>query len=265
MVGETRAWLGGFGELAKRKIYTWEKHEAITVYTYIWNKYNVIYGANVYNVTENGLNLFGLRIQPTLNTENVYYTPTSVSSTLNSTLHAFDVLDENHGTLKSMWEEIFSNKNTNGYKIYGTIQWTTDGPEDIVEESGYRFNVIYSTSSYWYITETSLKSTGIYNMREFTFNGNAIPYPYYGDYYVLGTMKEYGRTVSKGSLIGSVSSDTSSTYPENGISGGFYYEKDRTDTSYSKGSFIETVESTDPTAYPTDGHLNGYWYIKQTS
>lgn len=66
---------------------------------------------------------------------------------------------------------------------------------------------------------------------------------------------------SKGSYVGSVSSSSSSVYPNNGVSGSYWYVSQG--SSSSKGTYIGTVESDNPNAYPTNGVQGGYWYVKQ--
>ena len=157
--------------------------------------------------------------------------------------------------------QLLSNRSTSGYKVYGSRQW--DGAASLKTDSEYTYNHVYAASSYTTVSTESLASTGMVNFYEFTFNGNSISSTYNG-YIILGTMKAYMRNGSKGSLSGTVSSDDSSAYPDNGISNDKWYEKATTDESYSKGDYIETVEAFDPTEYPNDGYYNGYWYVKQS-
>ena len=71
-------------------------------------------------------------------------------------------------------------------------------------------------------------------------------------------------TYSKGSANGSVTSTDQSAYPQDGRSGSYWYTANGYDSSYSQGTFIDEVSSTDPSAYPDNGrHTDGYWYVKQ--
>ena len=63
---------------------------------------------------------------------------------------------------------------------------------------------------------------------------------------------------AKGTYIKAVTADTESAYPKNGVSGGYWYEYDKSETV--AGDYIETVYSFDPGAYPEDGEKDGYWY-----
>ena len=65
---------------------------------------------------------------------------------------------------------------------------------------------------------------------------------------------------SKGSLIGTVSSENSSQFPQNGISGSYYYVYKNSNTT--RGSYIDTVESDNENAYPNNGISGNYWYMK---
>lgn len=70
---------------------------------------------------------------------------------------------------------------------------------------------------------------------------------------------------TRGNYIDEVSSTSSGSYPQNGVSGNYWYVYDRQDISYSQGSYIGDVESDNPSAYPTNGrHTDGYWYVKQS-
>ena len=262
LVGTSRAWLGGFGELTAREVYTWGKYNEITSDTDNWKVYNVKSTANVYPVSKTGTPLWGLYYRPDTGSDNTtkYYIPREVTSSLNPSTNRFSVTSEDYMTYGEFIPQLLSNISTSGYKVYGTTQW--DGAASLETDSGYTYNYIFAASSYTIVSTESYTSTGMTNFYEFTFNGNSIS-SYYNGYIILGTMKAYMRNGSKSSLSGTVSSDNSSAYPDNGISKDKWYEKTTTDESYSKGDYIETVEAFDPTEYPNDGYYNGYWYVKQ--
>lgn len=67
---------------------------------------------------------------------------------------------------------------------------------------------------------------------------------------------------SKGSLIGTVSSENISEFPQNGIFGSYYYVYKNSNTI--RGSYIDTVESDNENAYPINGRSGDYWYVKIT-
>ena len=73
-----------------------------------------------------------------------------------------------------------------------------------------------------------------------------------------------GSTQSKGSTqYSDVSSSSRSAYPDNGVSGNYWYVYDRSSVSYLQGSYISDVEA-DPGTYPSNGrHSDGYWYVLQ--
>lgn len=69
---------------------------------------------------------------------------------------------------------------------------------------------------------------------------------------------------SKGSTqYSDVSSTNRSAYPDNSYSGSYWYVYSTSSTSYSQGSTLYgTVKSKDESTYPTNGrHSDGYWYI----
>ena len=65
---------------------------------------------------------------------------------------------------------------------------------------------------------------------------------------------------TRGSLIGGVTSTSSSAYPSNGISGSYWYVSNGSEQT--KGTLSGTVESDNPTAYPDNGISGNYWYVK---
>lgn len=72
-----------------------------------------------------------------------------------------------------------------------------------------------------------------------------------------------GSTPVRGSLIGPVTVP-SKQYPDNGVSGGYWWVFQNTTPQYSQGSYISDVEDDNPSAYPDNGrHTDGYWYVKQ--
>lgn len=68
-----------------------------------------------------------------------------------------------------------------------------------------------------------------------------------------------------GVIVGYVTSTSSGTYPNNGISAndGYWYTSTGSETQYSQGNFVGVVRSDDPDTYPTNGiHTDGYWYVR---
>lgn len=68
-----------------------------------------------------------------------------------------------------------------------------------------------------------------------------------------------------GVIVGYVTSASSGTYPNNGISAndGYWYTSTGSETQYSQGNFVGVVRSDSPNAYPTNGrHTDGYWYVR---
>lgn len=82
-----------------------------------------------------------------------------------------------------------------------------------------------------------------------------------GDYWYTYDREE--TVQEKGSAYGTVSSTSRGAYPNDGIQGSYWYTYNRQSVSYSQGSYIDQVSSIDPNTYPTNGrHTDGYWYVK---
>lgn len=65
----------------------------------------------------------------------------------------------------------------------------------------------------------------------------------------------------RGSRNGEVTSNTASTYPENGSSGNYWYIS--AGSEQIQGAFIDTITSYNGDEYPSNGvHTDGYWYVK---
>ena len=71
-------------------------------------------------------------------------------------------------------------------------------------------------------------------------------------------------TYSQGSYLDQVTSQVSSSYPNNGRSGNYWYVYQSSDTSYSRGDFIAIVTSKEENAYPDNNYSGDYWYVKIT-
>lgn len=84
---------------------------------------------------------------------------------------------------------------------------------------------------------------------------NAYSYPsgFTENYYRLDIGDTY--TEGKGSFIGYVSSDDSSAYPDDGLKGGYYYERLQTDLSSATATASDIL--TGKTAYGKDGKISG--------
>ena len=66
------------------------------------------------------------------------------------------------------------------------------------------------------------------------------------------------------SVIGTLTSTSSSAYVKNDISNGYYYEYLGSSIQESAGTFIADISSKSSNTYPTNGkHTDGYWYIMQ--
>ena len=104
-----------------------------------------------------------------------------------------------------------------------------------------------------------LITNGSTPVRLYTGNGNPNS---------IATITYYSSFInsSRGSYVGTSNSSRSGTYPNNGISGSYWYTfRNRvTDTTTvwnnTRGDFIEQVRLVNMEGYPTNGIYGGYWY-----
>lgn len=84
-----------------------------------------------------------------------------------------------------------------------------------------------------------------------------------GDYYYILANQEVMEW-EKGNLIGEIYSYTKD-YPEDGVQNSVWYVMEPVETKYIYSTLVEIVYAKDEDAYPDDGYQNGYYYIKQTA
>ena len=115
----------------------------------------------------------------------------------------------------------------------------------------------------------SIYNTSTCYGRYFRFGSDAVQieyatyYMYNETYSCIGPVYTVSSTTeqSKGSSAGTVSSTSRNTYPNNGVSGNYWYVYSKSETTYSQGSFIDTITSEDRNAYPDNNHSSNYWYV----
>ena len=126
--------------------------------------------------------------------------------------------------------------------------------------TGYAYGSILTPKEYGYYIGTCIETSGGgYDVTlTATDNGGAVVRYYRsGDENRISFYRVQDANI-KGTYIKAVTADTESAYPKNGVSGGYWYEYDKSETV--AGDYIETVSSFDPGAYPTNGEKDGYWY-----
>ena len=82
----------------------------------------------------------------------------------------------------------------------------------------------------------------------------------YGGYSAVDVFKMVATGgVNKGSYVGEITSSSSSTYPDDGVEGNYWYIYDRSEKQ--KGSSSGTVTSSSSGSYPSNGASGSYWYV----
>ena len=124
----------------------------------------------------------------------------------------------------------------------------------------------YGNDGYWYeyVGEETEQAQGSTNGTVTSTSSSTYPNDgISGSYWYVYT----GTTTeySRGSANGSVSSTNRSAYPDNNYSGNYWYVYDRSSTSYSQGSANGSVTSTNRTQYPDNGRSGSYWYVYSNS
>lgn len=237
-------------------MYSWNRYLSVETVTYNWNTYSVNYSNTQGQMNENGMTLYGANIQD-YDSDAIRYFPTKISETYEKG-KGWKIESETRTTFREFFEDALSSRNTSGYILYENGRITSS----VKTEDGYTFNFFFTISSYIRTYETSCVGQYETNFKKFVYNGNSIPYTY-GGYIALGTCYSFLQSSSPGAQIGSISSQNSSAYPANGLSGGIWYVSAGNSVSYSQGEYVDTVENVNPSEYPENGrHTDGYWYVK---
>lgn len=261
--------------------YVWKKYNSIATTTYIWNQYNINtkYTYNEYEVNDELDNYDGYTPSNMGGKDDMYICNRSGRTiTLHSCPRAPDINDVTYSgtTITSLNtsvlatvtpdEEYHANMNRD-YWFLGTVtsvdKYASYANFNISPSSTIATSIEWSGSS----ATTSINEYKIVTNRELirqvsTYSSTQYPNGgmQNGYYYELKDTEK-----QQGAFRGAVTSERSTTYPQNGVLGNYWYVYDRQTTSYSQGSYIGTVESDNPSAYPTNGrHTDGYWYVKQS-
>ena len=254
--------------VATQTTYYWNKYNRVTSYRYYWDRYNVVetttYTWNRYYVVTDEQYVWAVYECITLNK------PSYVESSINTSIS----LDQDEYVYK-----ISNPENVNsGYWI------GTSTPPDNCQYSwiGMSKNstLIYYITTVTYVSNPSYPdlSLTVTKTRSIRNSGESGPgdflYNVYGDYiwsYPTGSSGDGklwyeslgSQTIySQGSAAGTVTSTSSSAYPNDGKSGIYWYVYSGSNTTYNQGSTsYSQVSSTSSSAYPNDGKSGNYWYV----
>ena len=119
-----------------------------------------------------------------------------------------------------------------------------------------------NSDGYWYeyVGQTTVHNKGDYIGTVTSTTSSTYPQDgiYNNNWYTYT-----GTTIeySQGSANGSVNSTNRSAYPDNGQQGNYWYVYDRQTTNYSQGSYIGQVSSTNRSQYPDNNYSGNYWYV----
>ena len=256
-MGTSRAWLGGFGELSKRDIYTWKRYNTIETVTYFWNMSTVSYAQTSRNGLLAGTNLAAMKISGgggsgiDLNgyiATNITWDPGKFAYVITADTREYTSVSN----LISSRSSIYLNS------VSYSLLYGTDGTP---------YTCITSIPSQLAYSTTSLVDTVIYS---FGLLANRNTSGYIGISGINGlcsayrSLTIYERIPVAGTYLREVSSTNQTAYPDNGVyNGNFYTKQSKTESAYSQGTYIDTVESESPDAYPINGVYNGYWYVKE--
>ncbi|WP_301067007.1 hypothetical protein [uncultured Duncaniella sp.] len=264
----------------KDPIYSWKKYEVNTSTTYTWNRWNrvdtTVYRWNKYNV----VNTY---------TWNRYNTKDVYKANISSSSYSF-TYDGSYITVYTAYSPSWHNNEAclrvslddkKEVRISGSSPVTIDG-------YWYNTTIDFNTSfgSAWFsrlyhLTKTTgsrncvadelitCRKTIGYDESTVTTvtSSSSSAYPDNGVHTDGYWYKKGATTYSKGSTsYGQVTSTSSSAYPSNGVSGSYWYVSAGSEVQYSKGSSkYSDVTSTNSTAYPDNGYSGSYWYDnKQT-
>ena len=259
-MGTSRAWLGGFGELSKRNVYTWKRYSAIETITYFWNVSTISYSQYVATAIASNASQGALRSYSgdSGDVTRIYgYVPTDIQ--WDPTLYMYKVTSEklyqNEGVDQIAIERNKIYLKHSGYTIYTGTNGTKyaasyDVPSVILYSPESMINATFSSFA--------LLSNVLIQHMQMTDS------PHGESYITFSNFMNYNRTSVAGTFLREVSSTNQTAYPDNGVyNGSFYTKQSKTETEYSQGTYIDTVESESPDTYPVNGVLNGYWYVKE--
>lgn len=281
--------LRGGGE---KPIHMWKKYDLVENVSYTWNRWNLVSSTiykwekwNSVNITKYTWNRYTIRNpsytawQSYVETKNQfnrgYYIWTSYI--YNYAKSAFMGAGTFLGQLGSL-SDVYSSEGMYAFTGDNTIttmpKMVKLGEFQYIDNYSYNYMYIKCTH-YWAtpddsMTQISLPSNDI---SKGSLNGtvsstSSTAYPndgVSGSYWYTYTGSF--TEPSKGSVsYGQVTSTSSSAYPSNGQSGSYWYVSAGSEVQYSKGSTQQPdVTSTSPTAYPENGHDGSYWYDNRTS
>ena len=251
--------------------YVWNRYNRVSTTTYRWNRYNVnsttTYYWDRYNTTSKEQYVWAVYECITL--DKLSYVESNINSSIS--------LDQDKYVYK-----ISNPENVNSGYWIGTstapdnCQYSWIGMSKNSTLIYYITTVTYvSNPSYPDLSLTVTKTRSIRNSGE-SGPGDFL-YNVYGDYiwsYPTGSSgdgKLWYESIGKqtvyeqGSAAGSVTSTSSSAYPQDGVQGDYWYVYTGTTTEYSQGSSNGFVTSTNRTQYPDNGRSGSYWYVYSSS
>lgn len=233
--------------------YKWKRYNVSTQTIYKWNKYSVSYPSNV--PIPGDPNILFM-------TEEAWYADFSIINNTGEELRLA------HGMHSFMEPEL--GFDSNGNFVCGTAGATyqtipTSGLQYEMYPHGDppiafpydTFRIDYSSYLPMYkFTINSKPGSNIAVIDGSTTNDSPI--------IAYGIPVEYTGTEEQqiqGSYIDDVESTDESAYPQNGVSGSYWYEYDSSRIEYSRGSANGSITSTNRSAYPDDGKSGNYWYV----
>lgn len=95
----------------------------------------------------------------------------------------------------------------------------------------------------------------VQDIKNFNSNSKAVYYNASG-----GTIYRIQENQSMGGYLGSVNSTSRYVYPNNGISGSYWYRYSGNTMVNNRGGFIDQISINNGGAYPNNGPSGGYWY-----
>ena len=253
--------------------YKWDKYNRVSTTTYTWNKYSI---ANVGKVIREAG--YGVRGQDGSGGTNLGYS-WKVYIFSNTEVPTVKKLYGEPIMVHSMDYTVYNNTYFSSYpvnlpstaRVYDTTTYNVSNSEGEARNYYEKVSILgeyYTNGQVYYYFSYNVRGYAKYEDGAGELQGtvsstSSTAYPNGG---ASGSYWYDGRTssteYSKGSTYyGQVSSTNSSAYPSNGQSGAYWYVSAGSDTSYSKGSTLySSVSSTSSSAYPNPGHQDGYWY-----
>lgn len=273
----------------KQTIYKWNQYNINTTYTYWWHRYNVVnsttynwnkynavsttvYQWNKWNVTSQDLYSTSISVPDSKRNRSMGSSTSYIISRGLAKVYDSVIRESDPWTGNNYFKLVGSNDIPSGLTVSQLQAWVgkieSHGASGAGSSNGYCYTFYkltsFESSEYRFVEYIYQAGTNDCFLETKEYVGTAPSNGLHDGLYYQSV--KTGTTQGKGSYVGVVTSTSSSTYPNGGASGSYWYDGRTTTTQWSKGSTsYGTVSSTSSSAYPSNGRSGSYWYVSAGS